>query len=300
MCCVLAWAGRLPKGLVTALLIEAQDRGKDSTGIAWVDGKTGQVFGVKDTLRATLFRDTHSDCLHVARNSRAGIAHTRRASPKMPIDANNAHPFAWQGVVYAHNGKIDNWEDVQKDLATKYPEEAVRIRGWKTDSMVLGPSIKTRNFHDVQGCMGLVWLDEGKVYFARSAKELEAATLTYTIDGKQRSVSLVASTTETITKALEKIAAKNKDFKQDELLFYTIQENMIYECAPDAVYEIGATPFNPKNHGDAFSSSKVETPTSTTPVLALETVKGELDEEDNFDNPVLRASKMEEQFYTVD
>lgn len=123
MCAIIGWSGRLPKGLLTELLREGEDRGRDSTGIAYRGVNTNghpANFNCRHALNAKKFVVENGDSMSRARRSLRGIGHTRRASPGMPIDNYNAHPFVFYRCFFAHNGKIVNWVELRDSMRARF------------------------------------------------------------------------------------------------------------------------------------------------------------------------------------
>lgn len=227
MCAIIGWSGKVPKGLMTKLFVESEHRGKDSTGVAFrtKDPQTGHPKNVayRQAVEARVFVKENSERMGEARRSLRGIAHTRRASPGMPINNQNAHPFGFWKYFYAHNGSIKNWREIKDVLIEHYKkltEEAFakndmeafkshsyyytyccgtsvviedgklvykpnpNHKGITTDSMVLGPYIDHRDFRSIVGCMALVWLKGENVYTFRWAKEAVVANVIWSYKEK--------------------------------------------------------------------------------------------------------------------
>lgn len=131
MCAVIGWSGNLPKKLLANLLVNAEVRGKDSTGLCARLARHGKPANVcyRQAVPASDFARLNKKFLKEARRAPCGIAHTRRASPRMPVNSQNAHPFIWppagaaNRVIFAHNGVIDNWRELKHDLSLKYERE---------------------------------------------------------------------------------------------------------------------------------------------------------------------------------
>lgn len=278
MCAIIGWSGLLPKGLLTKMLHEAESRGRDSTGIAF--RTEGKNLGYRQAVPADTFIRINGGYMSQARRSLSGLAHTRRASPGMPINDENAHPFAYGRYFFAHNGRIRNWPAVKETLTQRY-EAALEIakqadptsdkvksfeytinyvKNATTDSMVLGPYIAERNFEEIVGCMGLVWMKSDEVYVMHSAKELTAANVIWkNKKGDDRSdnlVTIAASTPGIIAEAFAQIC-NDVEFEYD---FKTMTENHIYKLTAAGIVDEGAVPVNPANDEDAFTSSLAETP----------------------------------------
>lgn len=291
MCAIVSWSGKLPKGLVSRLMTRMEVRGRDSVGLAFRLDSMSTSF--KQAVSASEFVDNkeNSDILGDARRSLRGIIHTRRASLGMPIDDRNAHPFSYWRYFFAHNGKIQNWKEIRSLLQDYYRGEVTRLTelGDKskaeaeiakycvkycdqitTDSMVLGPYIELRDFSNIVGCMGLVWMRGPDVYVFRYAKEAVAATVIWRYTKEQKGekvedqvVTLVASTPQIIESALDKVP----DIEYDLSDFNVFPEGRIFRIEPMGLKDEGEVPTNQPVE-DSFSSEPVEAAaTPTGPVI---------------------------------
>lgn len=310
MCAIIGWSGEMPKGLLTKLLTEAESRGHDSVGLAFRN--EGHSMCYRHAVSAKEFVQKSSKMVGEARRSKTGIAHTRRASPNMPINNDNAHPFIFNKIIFAHNGRVENWEALkQKQLLAfqaKYCElvktldpemaslaDAILVKGVKnpdglaklktvtgyadllhaatginwcqsatTDSMVLGPNIYERNFSDVVGCMGLVWMMRDTVYTMRHNKEAVSATLHWTCKpdspsevATEADLCLVASTKEIIEKAVAGLDLKGlKDHTLEVKItgWNEFPENIVYRIEPTGLVAEGEVPINQTVVSDKWSS----------------------------------------------
>lgn len=261
MCTVIAWSGKMPRGMLTQLLSHAESRGRDSTGIAYHE--TDGIITHRQCIPASRFIQEHQDLIGRARKSTSGIAHARRASPGNPINNDNAHPFAYFQYVFAHNGRIDNADALRdahiaelKAQSTLTEKETRQLRYFEactTDSMIIGPYIHKRDFTDLVGDMGLVWLSGHKVYCMHTCKELSCATLTWTTPDENGQVTIAASTPAIITDS-----AKDCPDLSFTSQFYIVEEHRIYNLTPAVLLDEGPVPVNPENKHDTFSSSVID------------------------------------------
>jgi predicted glutamine amidotransferase len=264
MCAIIAWSGNMPTGLLYQLLHSAEHRGKDSTGVAFWQKDIGKNFIVRHAVSATTFTKINSAHVASAQKAVRGIAHTRRASPRMPINNENAHPFTYESWVFAHNGVVRNWVELRQAAMTNLEKQVVDepklqskmdyVKKITTDSMILGPAIESNDFTPVIGCMGLVWLRGDKVFAFRSKKELTAAKVIWQEENKENakehSLTLVASTWNIIENSLARLS--NCIYEAEEII---MKENELYELYPNEVASIGQLPVNAQNQSDKFTST---------------------------------------------
>lgn len=112
MCGIVGYLGpREPKEIILKGLRALEYRGYDSAGVAILDGQqfrrvraTGKLIQLDEKLRGEKF-DGH-----------LGIGHTRWATHGVPSER-NAHPHSKGGVSLVHNGIIENYADLKKELA---------------------------------------------------------------------------------------------------------------------------------------------------------------------------------------
>ena len=261
MCAIIGWSGKMPTGLLFQLLIAAEHRGRDSTGIGYLDPETGRNITLKQAVPADVFIEENREKIAKLSKAAQGIAHTRRASKSMPINNRNAHPFIYKAFVFAHNGALKNWRALVNDWigtneTSNAPDSdylAEYLEKVTTDSMALGPLIERRNFAPAFGSFGLVWLYGNDAYAFRSKKELTSAKIVWSYANapeETHMLTLVASTWEIITAALAKTA--NLRYDAENVL---LEENHIYKFSSTGIADEGEVPVNAHNQVDAFTSA---------------------------------------------
>lgn len=299
MCAIIGWKGKLPKGLLSRLFSESEHRGKDSTGVAF--RVNNRNVGYRQAVTAKTFVSENPKNMGDARRSFAGIGHTRRASPGMPINNTNAHPFAFYKYFFAHNGRITNWKEVKAVLVDHYTELLDRAKadkkeaeeandeanvrkaeetlkahtyylnyakGCTTDSMVLGPYIEARDFSSIMGCMALVWMKGENVYTLRKGKEAIAATVCWAYTEKVDDDNPGEDHIVTIVGSTREII--QKALEGVGKIAFNIEWNefapgRIFRLEPNRLVDEGAVEVQQEIEDD-FSSQIVDCPVETTEV----------------------------------
>lgn len=306
MCAIIGWAGRMPKGLISKMLAKAEDRGRDGIGVAFRNGEVAEakVGGGKNIAYriaepAHTFISDSPEILSDARRSLRGLAHTRRASRGMPINDKNTHPFRYWKSFFAHNGKVNNWQDVRSMLEEYYTKQEAQFlaesrldaaktarycadycKNVTTDSMVLGPYIESRDFSALIGSIAVVWMRGADVYAYRRAKECVGTTITwkYKTDPELHLLTLIASTPE-IIETFNFVP----DVEFDLGTIKPLKEAHIYKLLPSGLEDEGEVPANTPVEDMYSSEPVVET-------VAIEEINEDTNEEPKVTESVIKPS----------
>lgn len=134
--------------------IDNERRGKDSSGLAYLrDGKFHVTKRVEESSKFLERTPVMNSLL-----SPTVIGHTRLATHG-EVNWKNAHPFKYGKWIFAHNGVISNYEDLNKELGTNY----------EVDSQVIGALLPDR-IHLLQGYYAIVAIntdEPDRIYFWR-------------------------------------------------------------------------------------------------------------------------------------
>lgn len=114
----------------------------DSWGLAIDTGKETKVIKQAETAAA-------SDAFATTVNQSSGIGgllHFRWASPGLPVNDQNAHPFSHQGISFIHNGALSPYDALENQVEPQY----IALRQGQTDSelffLYLLTEISTKGF----------------------------------------------------------------------------------------------------------------------------------------------------------
>lgn len=117
MCGIVGYVGfQEPKKIIVEGLKKLEYRGYDSAGIAIVDaGKTKRIRA------AGKLKNLEEKLVNEHFKGHVGIGHTRWATHGAPVEK-NAHPHQVGEISLVHNGIIENYLDIKKDLIARGAE----------------------------------------------------------------------------------------------------------------------------------------------------------------------------------
>lgn len=161
MCGLIASTGNINTDRLIALGCLSEARGRDSAGVGWIkrDGTPSYLKIAQNPIVAypvTLRGSIRS----AVRHGSPVIGHTRQATTGA-VTSENAHPFLDEGILFAHNGIIWNYNKFGK---------------YDVDSQSLIHGIKDRNFSEYEGPIALVWIEGGKLHAFRKGNPLYRGT----------------------------------------------------------------------------------------------------------------------------
>jgi glucosamine--fructose-6-phosphate aminotransferase (isomerizing) len=135
MCGIVGYIG--PQKCIDFLyngLARLEYRGYDSAGIAVLNG--GEIGTVKSEGKLSALKPRLAE---LPQNATRGIGHTRWATHGVPNTV-NAHPHVHENIALVHNGIIENYEELKKDLLA----DGVKFQSQTDTEVVLQMLIKER------------------------------------------------------------------------------------------------------------------------------------------------------------
>ena len=114
----------------------------DGYGLAWQSDKN-DIALFKDILPAWGCDNLHNIAYHT--KSPTFIAHVR-ASTQAPVSRLNCHPFKQDGWVFAHNGQINEYPKIQRQIENALPDRLFHAKHGQTDSETIFLSLLNHGF----------------------------------------------------------------------------------------------------------------------------------------------------------
>ncbi len=116
MCGIVGYFGQKdPKDVIVGGLKRLEYRGYDSAGVAILDGPVGNQH-IKVVRAQGKLAELAKKLENEKFSGHLGIGHTRWATHGVPSER-NAHPHSVEGISLVHNGIIENYQDIKRELA---------------------------------------------------------------------------------------------------------------------------------------------------------------------------------------
>lgn len=121
MCRLLGVVSRDPIALDRAIATEIEpftaqsEVHKDGWGVAWFDGEAPRIRRHLDVAKESA---AYREAIAAARGPMM-LVHLRKASPGLPLQLSNTHPFRDGETVFAHNGQFDLSEELREAILAR-------------------------------------------------------------------------------------------------------------------------------------------------------------------------------------
>lgn len=262
--------------LAPMLQISAAVGNRDGTGFACVNQEGSSVW--KTELSADLIENLGSAIAKSVTGKLPVMAHVRAASKNIVVTKENAHPFAGDRFILAHNGRlwkksaqVSYYDNQNTDTALASDSKEFLDEMEAIDKAEPGQSfltVLTKCMENHMGKFALMVYDrvEDKHYIARGeTADLHIVDIIAKVNGQDEKIGFVVNTKKgalndsvMISTAIAQMTTKTY-LKFGEIA--ELSKNTVYEVMDRELVAIGEVKENPVKYFSAASTSTVTNPT---------------------------------------
>lgn len=140
------------RALAAAFLVEVESRGRDASGVAWLDTQR-VAWWQKNAIKGSVLASQ----LSLPGNASTGMVHARFATKGAPSVNSNNHPIVRPGIVMVHNGHITNddalFASLKVDRIGEVDSEAIAA------SIMHGPGRLSDRLAAPHGNAAIAWME---------------------------------------------------------------------------------------------------------------------------------------------
>ena len=160
------------KKLFTSLMEATESRGTHATGVAACGGQDPWIWKAAEKASVVIQSEAWDKVMNgIGPDTTIVMGHTRWATHQNADKDEAAHPFQMGRVVGAHNGHINNWKEIEKQVGGK---------NWMVDSQAAFALLDKMKKADkaleaLRGTFALTWVKNNNLYVARNSNPLSMA-----------------------------------------------------------------------------------------------------------------------------